>query len=98
MPRNPQRPRLDQPAIYTIKVQGRLDASWSAWFDNLTITVASGNGGPAITTLTGPVIDQVALHGLLARIRDLGLPLLLVECLEVLDHPDPARREDSQKL
>jgi hypothetical protein len=90
---DPQLLRLDQPATYTIKVQGRLDASWSAWFDDLTVTVASGDGGPAITTLTGPVIDQVALHGLLARIRDLGLPLLLVQCLEASTLPETALRE-----
>jgi hypothetical protein len=90
---DPQLLRLDQPATYTIKVQGRLDASWSAWFDNMTVTVASGDGGPAITTLTGSVIDQVALHGLLARIRDLGLPLLLVQCLEASTLPETALRE-----
>ncbi len=89
---DPQLLRLDQPAIYTIKVQGRLDASWSAWFDNMTVTVTSG-GGPGITTLTGPVMDQVALHGLLARIRDLGLPLLLVQCLETSAPSETALRE-----
>ena len=89
-------PRLDQPATYAIRVQGRLDAGWSAWFDDLTVSVAGGGSAPAVTTLTGSVIDQVALHGLLARIRDLGLPLLSVQCLEIppcLD-PDTARRED----
>jgi hypothetical protein len=89
---DPQLLRLDQPATYTIKVQGRLDASWSAWFDNMTVTVASGGGGPCITTLTGPVMDQVALHGLLARIRDLGLPLLTVQCLEASTPSETALR------
>ena len=95
MQNNPQRPRLDQPATYVIKVQGRLDAGWSAWFDGLAVSVASGGGAPAITTLTGPVVDQVALHGLLARIRDLGLPLLSVQCLDEPACPaaDTARRE-----
>ena len=88
MQNNSQRPRLDQPATYAIKVQGRLDSGWSAWFDDLTVSVAGGGGAPAITTLTGPVIDQVALHGLLARIRDLGLPLLSVQCLEEPAHSD----------
>src|SRR5512136_96562 len=91
MQSNSQRPRLDQPATYAIKVQGRLDAGWSAWFDDLTVSVASGGGAPAITTLTGPVVDQVALHGLLARIRDLGLPLLSVQCLEEPADPDVDR-------
>jgi hypothetical protein len=75
-----QRLRLDQPATYQIRVQGRLDESWSAWFDNMTITVENHENGAAVTTLTGTVTDQVALHGLLSRIRDLGLPLLLVQC------------------
>lgn len=74
-----QRLRLDQSATYQIKVQGRLDESWSAWFDNMVITVEDSGNRTAITTLTGTVIDQVALHGLLSRVRDLGLPLLLVQ-------------------
>lgn len=94
MQRKPQLSGLDQPTIYTIKVQGRLDASWSAWFDNLTISVTSRDGGPAITTLTGPVVDQAALHGLLVRIRDLGLPLLLVQCLEASTPPETAFGEN----
>ncbi len=77
--------RLDQPAKYQIRVQGRLDASWSAWFDDLTVTTTPGESGGAITTLTGLVRDQVALHSLLIRIRDLGLPLLLVRCLDTAD-------------
>ena len=74
-----QQLRLDQPTIYQIKVQGRLDNSWSVWFDDMAITVERNGDGPTITTLTGPVSDQTALHGLLARVRDLGLPLLLVQ-------------------
>ncbi len=73
---------LDQPVVYEIRVQGRLDATWSDWFDDMTITISGGDGGPPVTTLTGPVKDQVALFGLLARIRDLGLPLLLVQWVD----------------
>lgn len=73
--------RLDQPVFYQIQVQGRLDASWSSWFDDLTLSVSSVDGGPSTTTLTGLVRDQAALHGLLVRVRDLGLPLLLVRYL-----------------
>ena len=97
MQTNSQRPRLDQPATYAIKVQGRLDAGWSAWFDDLTVSVAGGGGAPAITTLTGSVIDQVALHGLLARIRDLGLPLLSVQCLEEPAYPDAGTAQYDDK-
>ena len=67
---------MDQPATYQIKVQGRLDEDWSDWFSGMTVTVECQEDGPTITTLTGIVPDQAALHGLLNRIRDLNLPLL----------------------
>ncbi len=72
---------MDQAATYQITIQGRLTKNWSAWFDGLTVTVSETQGRPTLTTLTGVVADQAALHGLLSGIRDLGLPLLLVECL-----------------
>ena len=66
--------RESEPAIYRITLEGHLDASWSKWFDDLDITHdADGN-----TVLTGPVCDQSALHGILARIRDMNLTLLAV--------------------
>jgi hypothetical protein len=58
--------------IYRLTIKGHLDGAWSAWFDGLTITM--GDNGETI--LTGPVVDQTALHGVLIKIRDLGLPLL----------------------
>jgi hypothetical protein len=69
---------LDQPATYQIRVQGELDEDWVDRFDNMTITAKGG-----ITTLTGTVADQPALHGLLIGIRDLGLPLLSVRRVEI---------------
>ena len=57
-----------------IRIKGHLDNRWTGWFDGLTITRAD-NGD---TVLTGPVIDQAALHGLLRKVRDLGLPLVSV--------------------
>ena len=60
---------------YRITVKGALDDSWSAWFDGLAIARDAGGD----TTLEGAVRDQAALHGLLARVRDLGLTLLAVE-------------------
>jgi hypothetical protein len=68
----------ESPALYRIRVKGRLDGTWSDWFDHLALSI-NYDGGASITTLFGPVRDQSALHGLLARIRDLGLTLLLVE-------------------
>lgn len=64
----------DRPALYQITVQGNLDKRWSDWFDGFTITrPAEGE-----SCLTGVVVDQAALYGLLAKIWDLGLPLLSV--------------------
>ena len=76
-----QRLRLDEPATYQIKVQGRLNDTWSAWFDGLAVSVEANGDSTAVTTLAGSVADQGALYGLLSRIRDLGLPLLLVQCM-----------------
>ena len=75
--------RLDQPAVYQIQVQGRIKESWSHWFDDMEIAVENDRSGSAITTLTGEVIDQSALHGTLNRIRDLGIPLISVQLLNV---------------
>jgi hypothetical protein len=58
--------------FYEIKVKGQLDSSWSDWFDGLAVSPYEDG----YTILSGPVPDQAALHGILARIRDLGLPLL----------------------
>ncbi len=59
---------------YEIRLKGRLDARWAAWFDGLGLT-HEGNG---TTVIHGPVVDQAALHGLLNKVRDLGLPLVSV--------------------
>jgi len=64
----------DAPRIYQIRLEGHLDRQWTEWFDGLTITLEE-NGD---TILTGPVSDQAALHGLLRKVRDLGIPLLSV--------------------
>jgi hypothetical protein len=78
----PASPPFDQPLSYTITVQGRLEPNWAEWFDGMTVVVAKDRTGRTVTTITGRVPDQSALHGLLARIRDLGLPLMRVHCLE----------------
>lgn len=68
----------DRPTVYQIRFQGRLGSQWTAWFEGLTITPTE-NGE---TLLTGPVVDQAALYGLLRKVRDLGLPLISVNCIE----------------
>jgi hypothetical protein len=73
--------RVDQPALYQIKLLGHLNAEWSNALDDFTLTATASEDAPTVTTLRGRVADQAALFGLLSRIRDLGLPLLLVECL-----------------
>ena len=66
---------------YEIRVGGRLPSRWAAWFDGLTVTA----GTDGITAIRGPVADQAALHGLLARVRDLGLPLVSLTRLTDLE-------------
>ena len=62
------------PMIYQIRIEGHLGSQWTDWFEGMAITLED-NGE---TLLTGPVIDQAALYGLLKRVRDLGMPLLSV--------------------
>jgi hypothetical protein len=64
----------DEPRLTEIRIKGHLDNRWTDWFDGLTIT-REDNGD---TCLSGPVVDQAALHGLLRKVRDLGLPLVSV--------------------
>ena len=66
-----------QPMIYQIRISGHLGCQWTDWFEGLTITLEEDGD----TLLTGPVIDQAALHGLLKKVRDLGMPLLSVNSL-----------------
>jgi hypothetical protein len=63
-----------EPEQYEIRLAGHLDQRWAEWFDGLTLTHRSDGS----TVLHGPVVDQAALHGLLQKVRDLGLPLVSV--------------------
>lgn len=72
-----------QPLVYHIRLKGHLGHQWTDWFGRVTVTLED-NGE---TLLTAPLIDQAALHGLLKKVRDLGLPLLSVNCT-VPDRPD----------
>lgn len=76
MSNNIQNPRRDpdQIALYQIRIKGHLGRQWTDWFEGLAISLED-NGD---TLLSGPVVDQAALHGLLKKVRDLGMPLLSI--------------------
>jgi hypothetical protein len=67
-----------QPTVYQIRIKGHLGRHWTDWFEGLTLTLED-NGE---TLLTGPMVDQAALHGVLRKVRDLGVPLLSVSRVE----------------
>ncbi len=67
-------PEPCEPGWYEIRLEGRLEDRWAAWFDGMTLTRTPAG----VSVLAGHVVDQAALHGLLARLRDLGLPLISV--------------------
>ena len=75
------------PGRYEIRLQGRLDERWAAWFDGMTLEAEPGG----VTVLRGEVADKAALHGLLARLRDLGLPLISVAADLGDDHDRDAK-------
>jgi hypothetical protein len=72
------KPTPIQPLVYQIKLKGHLGSEWTDWFGGLTITLEEDGD----TLLTGPVIDQATLHGLLKKVRDLGMPLVSVNRIE----------------
>ena len=75
------------PGGYRLRVNGHLDQHWSAWFDDLTLTRESDG----TTSLSGAVTDQAELHGLLTKIRDLGITLISVEVIDPPDKSTPIR-------
>ena len=80
---------FDQPGVYRVRIRGTFDEGWSDWFDGFTITPQAENE----TLLTGSVADQISLHGLLSKFRDLGLSLLSVRRVEAA----PSTEEQSLK-
>jgi hypothetical protein len=79
---------MSETDTYELRVQGHLDSRWSTWFDGMTL-VLSDDGS---TIIHGQVADQAALHGLIQKVRDLGLPLLSVTC----SHLDPTRPDHTR--
>ena len=79
----------DPPAIYQIRLKGHLGTAWADWFGGLTITQTEEGD----TLLTGPVADQAALHGLLKKVRDLGLPLVAVNQVPPLNSQNQPYQE-----
>jgi hypothetical protein len=86
-PSHPERPGT---GWYELRVRGHLEARWAAWFDGLTLTRYSDG----TTVLAGPVPDQAALHGLLQKIRDVGLPLVSVTSIGPREAADPSSQGD----
>ena len=68
---------------YEIRLMGHLDSRWAAWFDGLSLT----HDSDGTTVISGPVLDQAALHGLLQKVRDVGIPLVSVAQIDP-DEPD----------
>jgi len=71
---NAVKDKRDEPPTYAVRIQGHLDSRWAAWFEGLTIRQEE----QGVTLLTGPLLDQAALHGLMRKVRDLGLTLLSI--------------------
>jgi hypothetical protein len=79
----------DWPAVYQIRIEGHLGRVWTGWFAGLSIALEDDGD----TLLTGAVIDQAALHALLTKVRDLGVPLVSVNRLEAGPTPQPTEGE-----
>jgi len=79
------KPDSGKPTFYQIRIKGHLGVQWTDWFGGLTITLED-NGD---TLLTGPVVDQAALHGLLKKVRELGMPLISINRVDPPAHFNP---------
>lgn len=94
---DPPSPR-DHDGIYEIKIKGLLDEHWQKWFEGMTLRRQKNTEtGQEYTIMVGPIADQPALHGLLAKIRDLNLTLISVQKIASLDLRDQADHNDEQR-
>ena len=81
----------NQQLCYEIRLKGHLDSQWTDWFGGLTITLEDDG----TTLLSGPVADQAALHGLIKKVRDLGMPLVSVNRVQANEiHPNRSKKGD----
>lgn len=84
------KPDADRPLVYQIRIKGHLGRQWMGWFEDLAIALEDDGS----TLLSGPVVDQSALHGILKKIRDLGMPLLSLNSFD----PDHAVKTDTGQV
>ena len=89
-----QAPTHGQPAVYQIRLKGHLGSPWTDWFEGLVITLEEDGD----TLVTGPVVDQAALHGLLKKVRDLGAPLVSVVQVQLNETHHNRSREGDQRM
>ena len=85
---------FNNPGRYEIRLKGHLDSRWAAWFDGLTLT----NSSDGTTVIQGPVADQAALHGLLQKVRDIGLPLVSVTAVPPDQPEGPPSSPDNPSI
>jgi hypothetical protein len=85
---------LDQPKLFQIRIQGHLSQQWQDWFEGLRITLEEDGN----TLLSGPVVDQSALHGILKKIRDLGIPLLSINSTDPNQSTNPDASQDKSDI
>jgi hypothetical protein len=84
------KPTPNQPVVYQIRLKGHLSSQWTDWFEGLTITLEQDGD----TLLTGPLVDQAALHGLLKKVRDLGMTLISINQVQINEtHPYHSKKE-----
>ena len=89
---NKHNPKTDasQPPVYEIRIKGHLGSQWTDWFEGLTIMLEADGS----TLLTGPLVDQAALYGLLKKVRDLGMSLLSVNRVQFVEtHQNHSKKE-----